>query len=57
MLSKLKYQCAECGAPISMIPSRDTTVAEVPLRSCDHLNAAIAAMLSATATGESKVAA
>jgi DNA-directed RNA polymerase subunit RPC12/RpoP len=55
--SKLKYQCAECGAPISMIPSRDTTVAAVPLRSCGHLNAAIAALLSATVHGDSQVAA
>lgn len=55
--SRLKYQCAECGAPISMIPSRDTTVAEVPLRSCGHLNSAIAALLEATVHGESQVAA
>jgi hypothetical protein len=40
-----------------MIPSRDATIPEALLRSCDHLNAAIAAMMSATATGESKVAA
>jgi hypothetical protein len=40
-----------------MIPSRDATTGEVPLRSCAHLNAAIAAMLSAIAIGESKVAA
>lgn len=56
-MSELKYQCAECGAAIAMVTSRDTTVAVVPLRSCEHLNAAIAARISATVYGESKVAA
>lgn len=56
-MSNLKYQCAECGAPIIMLRSHDTTIAFAPVRECEHKDSAIAALLAATVVGVSKVAA
>ncbi len=44
-----KYKCKVCGAPVSVLVS-------FVKRSCLHITAGIIADISATATGECKVA-
>jgi hypothetical protein len=45
----MTFACAECGAP-AVVNSKTVE------RSCSHSSAGIKAMMSATATGEAKVA-
>ena len=48
MKKEIKYTCVKCDAPVDMVGTQ-------AIRTCDHHDVGIAAKLSATAYGESKV--